>query len=314
MDNQDLICTATRRIRSQWQQNPRDTGILPLSLASATSLVCSFRRLGWTSRGRGGGGGFGKSGCVGTFIGVTGWMAWDSLNLAFTNQRAAATTARRRAWERRRGGETEMREAVQFRSLSFRVFALRGSQPGKKKKSGGWRREPAARRRGETQALGRNSSEQSGRENKAEEQGARNGAWILRFLASHWFTSCLGIGRKDGGRREACARGASSRGGGRAISAVCMRGRRQTLLNCPMTPYIPFYWRTLLHPLTIPFRRSSRVVIPISKKTDPTPSLEGSLHEGNNTPRAFELRCLVRESLGKSILIGKRLSARVRES
>lgn len=29
-----------------------------------------------------------------------------------------------------------MREAVQFRSLSFRVFALRGSQPGKKKKSG----------------------------------------------------------------------------------------------------------------------------------------------------------------------------------
>lgn len=33
-------------------------------------------------------------------------------------------------------------------------------------------------------------------------------------------------------------RGARRRGGGRTISAVCMRGRRQTLLNCPMTPYI----------------------------------------------------------------------------
>lgn len=33
-----------------------------------------------------------------------------------------------------REAEIEMREAGQFRSLSFRVFALRGSQPGKKKK------------------------------------------------------------------------------------------------------------------------------------------------------------------------------------
>ena len=42
--------------------------------------------------------------------------------------------------------------------------------------------------------------------------------------------------KKKGGRREA----ARSREGGRMISAVCMRDRRQTLLNCPMTPYILF--------------------------------------------------------------------------
>lgn len=52
-----------------------------------------------------------------------------------------------------REAEIEMREADQFHSLSFRVFALRGSQPGKKKKLTRWRvetrtLEPAARRRG----------------------------------------------------------------------------------------------------------------------------------------------------------------------
>lgn len=62
------------------------------------------------------------------------------------------------------------------------------------------------------------------------------------------------------------------RGGGRAISAVCMRGRRQTLLNCPMTPYIPFYpVRPPAHTLLRfrPAAASPRVVIPIPKKTDP---------------------------------------------
>lgn len=84
--------------------------------------------------------------------------ARDSLNLAFTNQRAAASTRKSKGSERRRrsgggGGECENdrrenlneneqerdverdeRRAGQFRSLSFRVFALGGSQPDKKKK------------------------------------------------------------------------------------------------------------------------------------------------------------------------------------
>jgi len=38
-----------------------------------------------------------------------------------------------------REAEIEMREAGQFHSLSFCVFALRGSQPGKKKKLTWWR-------------------------------------------------------------------------------------------------------------------------------------------------------------------------------
>ena len=66
----------------------------------------------------------------------------------------------------------------------------------------------------------------------------------------------------------------ASRENGRAISAVCMRGRRQTLLNCPMTPYIPSLsllpsWNLHLSPsqafsrlafsFSLPPRRHSRV-------------------------------------------------------
>lgn len=81
-----------------------------------------------------------------------------------------------------------MREAGQFHSLSFRVFALRGSQPGKKKKL-----KPAERRASEAAARRRRTRGDSGEiranraeGNKTEEQGARSGSvWILRFPASH---------------------------------------------------------------------------------------------------------------------------------
>lgn len=79
-----------------------------------------------------------------------------------------------------------------------------------------------------------------------------------------------------------------------------------------MTPYIPFYRRALLHPLTIPFRRSSSSRYTDLEENWPHSTTEGALHEGNNTLRAFELRCLERESLVESILIGKRLKALAR--
>lgn len=79
------------------------------------------------------------------------------------------------------------------------------------------------------------------------------------------------------------------RGGGRAISAVCMRGRRQTLLNCPMTPYIPFYpVRPPAHTLLRfrPAAASPRVVIPIPKKTDPASPAPREKRRGKTTRRA----------------------------
>lgn len=130
--------------------------------------------------------------------------------------------------------------------------------------AGGERREPWNSGAGEKKKKGdRHSSEiRTSRVegNKTEEQGARNGAWILRFPRIP-LIYILSWHRKEGkerkgsrwekkraaasGRRaQASANGRGERGGrggGRAISAVCMRGRRQTLLNCPMTPYIPFY-------------------------------------------------------------------------
>lgn len=81
-----------------------------------------------------------------------------------------------------REAEIEMREAGQFHSLSFCVFARRGSQPGKKKKltrGGGWRRENLGTR-GEKKG-DRHSGEirvSRAEENKTEEQGARNGAFV----------------------------------------------------------------------------------------------------------------------------------------
>lgn len=279
------------------------SSVSPLSLMAA-SLVCSFRRLRGSSRKT-----RRKERDLERVDVLVPSLASqedsrravrDSLNLAFTNQRSAANERQGRGCENDRGGnwmreaDREMREAGQFRSLSFRVFALRGSQPGKKKRltrcgavgeeSDGTR--GVKGRRGTRAKFERAER----REIRTEEQGSRNGAWIFRFPASHWFTSCLGVGRKK--RRKRSSRGKTERprewerAGGSTISAVCMRGRRQTLLNCPMTPYIPFYWCALLHPLTIPPRR---VVIPILKKTDPTPCLKAP-HVGNNTLRAFELR------------------------
>lgn len=127
--------------------------------------------------------------------------------------------------------------------------------------------------------------------NKTEEQGARNGAWILRFpripliyilswrrkegkerKGSRWEKKRAAASGRRASERERSRRERRPRGGGRAISAVCMRGRRQTLLNCPMTPYIPFYpVRPPAHTLLRfrPAAASPRVVIPIPKKTDP---------------------------------------------
>lgn len=83
-----------------------------------------------------------------------------------------------------REAEIEMREAGQFHSLSFRVFALRGSQPGKKKKLTRWRvetrtLEPTVRGR-ERLALGRNSSERSGAEGSEgrKERGTECGSFV----------------------------------------------------------------------------------------------------------------------------------------
>lgn len=89
--------------------------------------------------------------------------------------------------------------------------------------------------------LGRSERRRGMEEIKSKEREKRGGS--LRFPASHWFTSCLGAARKKEDwkeeRRER-SEAARSREGGRMISAVCMRDRRQTLLNCPMTPYILF--------------------------------------------------------------------------
>lgn len=177
--------------------------------------------------------------------------------------------------------------------------------------AGGERREPWNSGAGEKKKGDRHSGEiRTSRVegNKTEEQGARNGARILRFpripliyiLSWHRKEGKERKGR-DGGKRsellragdeQASANGRGERrprGGGRAISAVCMRGRRQTLLNCPMTPYIPFYpVRPPAHTLLRfrPAAASPRVVMPIPKKTDPASPAPREKRRGKTTRRA----------------------------
>lgn len=115
-------------------------------------------------------------------------------------------------------------------------------------------------------------------------------------------------------KRSLCERSEQPRGWPRDISRLYARPTP----NFAELPYDSIYPILPARPPapsydSVPPQPPSRYT-DLSKKTDPTPSPEGALHEGNNTPRAFELRCLERESLGKSILIGKRLSARARES
>lgn len=120
--------------------------------------------------------------------------ARDSLNLAFTNQHSAATEGRKRERENDRGGNwMERGRSRDERSgpipLSFFPCLCAPRQPtGQKEEAdttrSGWRGEPwHSRRKGGTRRSEKFGAER--REIRTEEQGARNGAWILRFPASH---------------------------------------------------------------------------------------------------------------------------------
>lgn len=92
--------------------------------------------------------------------------------------------------------------------------------------------------------------------------GTQRTWWIPRFprIPLIYISSRHRKGRKARRRPGEEEERALSRGG-RTISAVCMRGRRQTLLNCPMTPYILSSERTLsflLAPFYPLLRLSSR--------------------------------------------------------
>jgi len=315
MDNQDLICTATGRIRSQWQQNPwTPYRRSPFFLFPSRLVSHWYARFGVEGDSRKEEGGRRKGRIW------KEWMCWylhwrrrgsmrvarDSLNLAFTNQRAAATTGRRVARKRQRRKLNERSGPI---PLSFFPCLCAPRQPTGQKEGAEAGGKESLGSRGEKKEETRHSGEIRASRvegNKTEEQGVRGGSvWILRFPASHWFTSCLGIGRKKRLRKKPAREERAVEGDSCAISAVCMRGRRQTLLNCPMTPYIPFYRCALLHPLFRPAAEPSELYRSRRKLTS-SPSRRKAPYERNNTPRASELRCLERESLGKSSLIGAR--------
>lgn len=168
-DNRDLICTTHReREPGEFVRNDGKIHGKIYRLSAFSALPLSTRLAShWYARFgvcRGGGGSRGDLERVDVLVpslasqrGSWRRVARDSLNLAFTNQRAAASTRksegserRRRRWRWRRARERQTRKlneneqerdverderrAGQFRSLSFRVFALGGSQPDKKKK------------------------------------------------------------------------------------------------------------------------------------------------------------------------------------
>lgn len=117
--------------------------------------------------------------------------ARDSLNLAFTNQHSAATEGRRRERENDRGGNwMERGRSRDERSgpipLSFFPCLCAPRQPTGQKEEADTSRGAVGEENHGTrgvkgeQGARRNSERAERRQIRTEEQGARNGAWILR--------------------------------------------------------------------------------------------------------------------------------------